>query len=125
MAFSGVIPATTAVTATAAAGTGVTLTLGAPAATTFHYISHIEITKTASALLVAGATSVLVTSTNLVGSPVWDFAADAAAAGTSVTRQVAPSAPIKVSVAATATTIVCPATTSIVWRVTVFYFVGP
>ena len=116
---------TTAATQTGVAGAAVTLTLAAGAATTFHYIGFIEITKTASALLVAGATPVLVTTTNLVGSPVFDFPVDAATAGTQVVRQISSADPIKSSVAATATTIVCPATTSIIWRVTAYYFIGP
>jgi hypothetical protein len=125
MALTGPIGATTAVTATAAAGTGVTLTLAAPAATCFHYITHIEIHKFAAALLVAAATPVLVTTTNLVGNPVFDFSAGAELAGSGVRTQVAPGIPIKSSVAATATTIVCPATTSIIWRVTAFYYIAP
>lgn len=113
------------VTATAAAGTGVTLTLPASAGN-FHFITGIIIQKTAAALLVAAAVPVTVTTTNLPGSPVFDFAADAAAQGTQQTLALTMgNAPIKSSAAGVATTIVCPATTAIVWRVTVFYAAQP
>jgi len=112
-------------TQTAAAGTGATLTLAAPGAGLFIYITYIEITKTASALLVVAATPVLVTTTNIPGTPTIDFPADAAAQGTQVVRQIAPGVPIKSVTANTAVTIVAPATTSIVWRVTAHYFIGP
>jgi hypothetical protein len=116
---------TLAVTATGLTGAAVTLTLPAPAAGLFHYVTSIEITKFASALLVAGATPVLVTTTNLPGSPVYSFSAAASAAGTIDRYQVTPTTPLKSSVAATATTIVCPVATTTIWRVNVTYYTAP
>lgn len=117
-----VAAATLGVTATGAAGAAVTLTLPAVAAN-FHYISHIEIVAYTTLARVGTATPVLVTSTNLPGSPVWDFPT-ATAIGT-VDRYLPDLlGPVKSSVANTATTIVCPATTSIIWRVLVFYYAG-
>ena len=118
-------PSTTSVTNTGAAAAAVTLTIAAAGAGLFHYISHIEISKFATAVLTAAATPVLVTTTNLNGNPTIDFSAGAEAQGTQVVRQIAPAIPIKSAVANTATTIVCPATTSIIWRVSVFYYIAP
>jgi hypothetical protein len=112
-------------TQTGAAAAAVTLTLAAPAAGLFQYITYIEITKTATALLTAAATPVLVTTTNIPGTPTIDWPADAALQGTQVVRQIAPAVPIKAVAAATAVTIVCPATTGVIWRVSAQYFIGP
>lgn len=113
-----------AVTATGTIGTGVTLTLPAAGVGLFHHIGLLELYMFAGALLVAAATPVLVTSTNLPGSPVWDFEANAAAQGTDEPRVYAFPNPLKSSVANTATTIVAPATTSIIWRLTAVYYAG-
>lgn len=116
------IPATLGVTATGASGAAVTLTLPA-AAGLFHYITHIEIVAYTSLARVGAAAPVLVTSTNMPGAPVWDFAT-AAAIGSADKQPFEFSRPVKSSVVNTATTIVCPATTSIIWRVTIFYYTG-
>lgn len=110
------------VTATGAAAAAVTVTL--PAVTTqFHYISHIEIEAYSSAARTGGATPVIVTSTNLPGSPAWTFAT-AAAIGTTDTKLYSLGYAIKSLVSNTATTIVCPATTGVIWRVNVSYYLG-
>ena len=111
-----------AVTATGIAGAAVTLTLPAAGAGLFHYITFIRIAKFATALLTAGATPVVVTSTNLPGGVAWSFSAGAEAAGTQVEIASSPTTPLVSSAANTATTIVCPATASIIWRVSVYYF---
>lgn len=116
----GTTAATKGVTATGAAAAAVTLTLPAVAGK-FHYITEIQVVKFATALLTAGATPVLVTTTNLDGAPALSFTAAASAAGTSEVQQFEPALPIRSAVVNTATTIVCPATTATIWRVTVFY----
>lgn len=108
------------VTATGAAAAAVTLTLPAVAAQ-FHRISTVEIEAYSTVARVGGVTPVLVTSTNLPGSPVWTFAS-AAAIGSTDTKVFYFNSPVKSSVANTATTIVCPATASVIWRVNVSYY---
>lgn len=121
---SGNLPSTTVITATAAISNGITLTLAAPPALLFHYISGIDISCFAGAALTPAATSVLVTSTNLNGNPTFDFQ-NAGAQGTINRVQVYPAVPIKSSVAATATTIVAPVLTGCVWRLTAYYYIAP
>jgi hypothetical protein len=79
----------------------------------------------ASALLTAGATPVLVTTTNIPGSLVFSMPADAAGQGSILTYQEDFSYPIAVSAQGTATTIVAPATPNVIWRVTAGYYVAP
>ena len=74
-------PFTNGGTATAAISTGVTLTLAAPGAALFQYLSTLEITMFAGAALTAAATPTLVTTTNLPGSPVFSFSIPAMAQG--------------------------------------------
>lgn len=119
------IPSTTIATTTGTAGAAVTLTVAAPGAGLSHYITGIYITKFAAALLTAAATPVLVTTTNIGGSPVFSFSAAADPQGTAVeiVRQFGGN-PLKSAAQNTATTIVCPATTATIWRVQVAYYVG-
>jgi hypothetical protein len=114
-----IAPATLWVTATAATGVAVTLTLPAVAAQ-FHYITSMEIEAYTTAARTGSATPILVTTTNLPGSPVFTFAT-AAAIGTTDTKTFQFTGPIKSATVNTATTIVCPATTGIIWRVNVSY----
>lgn len=111
------------VTGTAAVNTGVTVTLPAPAAGLFHYITSIQVMKRYSVVGVAAGAGNIITSTNLPGTPAWDTEQLASAAGT-VARVIDynPTTPLKSSVAATATTIVCPAQLQTIWRVNVSYF---
>lgn len=117
-------PSTLALTATGAAAAAVTLTVTAPGAGLYHYFTRIIVQRFATALLTAGATPVLVTTTNLPGTRVLSFPADAAAQGTIYTEEIRPVQPLKSSTANTATTIVCPATTAVIWRVTADYYIG-
>ena len=112
------------VTVTAAAAAAATLTIPAVAGQ-FHYFTRITVQRFAAALLTAGATPVLVTTTNLPGSRVFSIPADAAAAGTMWAETVGPSQPLRSSAANTATTIVAPATTSVIWRITADYYTAP
>lgn len=116
--------ATLIVTATGAAAAAVTATIPAVAGMR-HYIDRIDVTKFASATLVAAAAPVLVTTTNIPGSPVFSFPADAGVQGTVVQQSLDFGSSGMASTALnTATTVVCPATTSIIWRVTVAYRLG-
>lgn len=113
-----------AATATAAANTGATLTLNAAGAGLFHYITHIEITRTATAAL-AGTATLVVTSTNLPGSLAWSYGNAMAAGGTQKDTDITFYSPLKSSVANTATTIVMPAPgLGVLWRATAFYYTG-
>lgn len=113
-----------AVTVTAAAAAIATLTLPAPGAGLRIYVTSLTISKFATALLTAAATPVLVTSTNLPGSPVYNFAADAALAGTNVDKREEFSIPLAASAQNTAVTFVAPATIAIIWRLTATYYIG-
>lgn len=109
------------VTNTAAAGSGVTCTL--PAAAGFkHCVTKIRIDKYATAVLTASATPVSVTTTNLNGSPAFMFQADAAAQGTMQSQDHLFTPGFKSTTTNTDTTIVCPATTNVIWRVTTSYY---
>ena len=111
--------------ATAAANTGVTLTIPAPTAGLFNYITSIEVTRNATAVLVGGATLVITTS-NLPGSLAWSVGNAMAAGGTAIDVNKDYTQPIKSAAAALATTIVCPAPgAAVLWRVNANYYVGP
>ena len=118
----GFPPSTLAVTATAAADTGFTLTLPAAGAGLFHYITAIEIMRASTAAL-AGTAVLLVTTTNLPGSPVWSVGNAMAAGGTQRDEDFSPTTPLKSSVANTATTFVFPAPgAAVLWRANVTYY---
>ena len=108
-------------TITGAAAASVVATLPAVAGM-YHYIGRVIVQRFAAALLVAGATPVLVTTTNLPGTRVLSFPAEAAVAGTMFSEVIEPTGPIRSSLVNTNTVITCPATTSVIWRVTVDYY---
>lgn len=112
-------------TVTAAAGAVATLTLAAPGAGLRHYITYISVNRFASALLVAAAAPVLVTTTNIPGTLVFSFPADAAAQGTLFPLREDFAYPIATAAQNTATTIVGPATTNVIWRITAGFYVAP
>lgn len=117
--------ATTTGTATGAASAAVTLTLAAPGAGLRHYITNLRIEAHASALLTAGATPVIVTTTNLPGARAYSIPADARAAGAAYEKAETFPRPLASSAQNTATTIVCPVATGVIWRVTADYYVAP
>lgn len=118
-------PSINGVTAVGAAGAAVTLTLPAPGAGLFHYITELRIELYNTAARTGGATPVTVTSTNLPGTPAWTFPS-AGAVGTIVEQiQQLSGNPLKSSTANTASTIVGPATTSVIWRLLCFYYTAP
>lgn len=125
MTYSKQIPTTNLLTVTGAAAAAVTLTIPSPSTGLFNYITTIQIHKFATALLTAAATPVLITTTNISGSPAFTTDADAQAQGVSkLVLDLLFTNPLKSTTAATATTIVCPATTGAIWRVNVGYYVG-
>ncbi len=111
-------------TATGAAAAAVTLTLPLVAGQ-FHYITQLIITKYASAAVTGTATPILVTSTNLPGNPVWTFARAQAIGTTDIQGIQLPGSALRSASAGVNTTIACPATTSVLWRVTCFYYAAP
>lgn len=118
-------PSDLCVTNTGTSGNGVTLTLPAVSGK-FHYINQIVLQRFAVAALTAAATPVLVTTTNLPGTLVFSVDASAAAQGTIDKQEVnTTSSGLKSSVVNTNTTIVCPATTNVIWRVTAYYYAAP
>ena len=118
------IPVIASVTVTAASGVAATLTIPSGGNGLFHYITRIIIQRFATTLLTAGATPVLVTTTNMPGTRVFSIPADAAAQGTIYSEVVEPCQPLKSTAAATNTTIVAPLTTGVIWRLTADYYVG-
>lgn len=117
-------PTTLWVTATAAANTAVTATLPAAGAGLFHYITHIDITRNATAAL-AGTATLIHTTTNLPGTPAWSVGNAMVAGGTEKDVWIDFAQPLKSTTANTATTVVAAAAgAAVLGRVNVGYFVG-
>lgn len=119
------LPSTLVISTTAAVNTALTASLPAVAGQ-FHYITSIQITKLYAVVGVASGAGIIVTSTNLPGSPAFTTEQLASAAGTA-TRVVdlnLTGNPLKSSVANTATTIVCPQQLQTIWRINVTYYTG-
>ena len=116
--------ATLHATATAAVSTAVTLTL--PAVAGFrHYVDYISVIRSATAALTAAATPVVVTTTNLPGSPALTFGSDAAGIGIDKELKLDfGGAGLAASAVNTATTVVCPLYTGVIWRVNAAYRLG-
>ena len=115
-------------TVLSAANTAATLTLTAPGAGLFHYLTRIRITNhnTSAAAVVGSAVTLAYTSTNIPGALAWTEG-NALAAGTSkiVIDEVLENA-IKVTAAALATTIVSPAAgAGVLTRITAYFYTGP
>lgn len=116
--------ATLMVTATAAVGVAVTATLPAVAGLR-HYIDFIRVVRSATAALTAAATPVVVTTTNIPGSPALTFGSDAAGIGIDKIDELDFGGQgIAATAINTATTVVCPAYTGVIWRVNVAYRLG-
>lgn len=107
-----------AATAVGASGAAVTLTIPAPPTDVFAYLQRVEVVQYAVAALTGGATPVTVTTTNLNGAAFTFPTAQAIGLNYPVVLE----GPVKGAAAATAITIVCPATTSVIWRVNATYF---
>jgi hypothetical protein len=117
-------PSTLFVTATGAASAAVTATLPAVAGLR-HILDFIQVTRSATAALTASATPVLVTTTNLPGSPVITFGSDVAGIGVDKEgKRDFGSTGLAATALGTATTVVCPVYTGVIWRVDVAYRLG-
>jgi hypothetical protein len=117
-------PSTLLVTATGAASAAVTATL--PLVTGLrHIIDFIQVTRSATAALTASATPVVVTTTNLPGTPALTFGSDVAGIGIDKdVRLDFGSTGLAASLLGTATTVVCPVYTGVIWRINVGYRLG-
>lgn len=79
----------------------------------------------ATALLTAAATPVLVTTTNLPGTPALTFGAEALVQGADKFRRLDfGGTGCAATAIGTNTTVVCPVTTAVIWRVNVGYRLG-
>jgi hypothetical protein len=107
-----------------AAAAATTLTLAAPGAGLRHYLTYVAINRFAAAALTASATPTTVTTTNVPGALAFTFEADGAALGTVVRVREEFGYPLVASAPNTATTIICPATVGVIWRVTAGFYVG-
>lgn len=116
-------PATLYGTQTGASAAAVTLTLPAVAGLR-HVLKTLSVVRTATALLTASATPVVVTTTNIPGAPALTFGADAAVQGNDKEAELRCGDGILTTGINTATTIVCPATTGVIWRVNAAYGVA-
>lgn len=112
--------ATLSVSSAGVAGSAITASVPA-VASSFHYITLIEITAYTTVARVGGVTPVTVTTSNLPGSPSYTFASAAAVGSTDVKTYVF-NQPFKSTSSNTASTIVCPATASVIWRVNIYYY---
>ncbi len=111
-------------TVTAATATAATLTLPAGAGF-FHYITRILIERHTTALLTAGATPTIITTTNLPGARAFSIPADAAPQGQVYREVIEPTVPLKSSAIGVATTIVAPLTTGVIWRLSADFYFAP
>ena len=112
------------VTATGAAGAAVTATLPAVAGLR-HYVDYIQVVRSATVALTATATPILVTTTNLPGTPALTFGADAGGVGVDKILELDfGDAGLAASAINTATTVVCPGYTGVIWRVNIAYQLG-
>ncbi len=112
------------VTATGAASAAVTATMPAVAGLR-HIIDFIQVTRSATAALTAAAAPVVVTTTGLPGSPALTFGSDVAGIG--IDKEVRldfGSTGLATSTLNTATTVVCPVYTGVIWRINVGYRLG-
>lgn len=122
--YARLVPSTLHVTATAAANTAATATLPAAGQGLHHYITYIDLTRSATAAL-AGTATLNHTTTNLPGNPIWTVGNAMAAGGTQIDLHYAPTTPLKSTTANTATTIVMPAAgAAVINRINVSYYVG-
>jgi hypothetical protein len=115
----------TANTATGASGAAVTLTIANPGAGLRNYLTFVEITRFAAAVLTAAAAPVVVNSSNLPNALAWSLPADAAALGTQFVLREDFNYPLASSAQGAATTIIAPLTAGVIWRLSAGYFVAP
>ncbi|MGL5079177.1 MAG: hypothetical protein ACRDBG_25535 [Waterburya sp.] len=117
-------PATRMITNTGVASAAVTATLPAVAGLR-HIVDFVKVTRSATVALTASATPLLITTTNLPGSPVITMGQDAAQIG--VDKEVTldfGSSGLAATTINTPTTIVAPIATGSIWRINVAYRLG-
>lgn len=112
-------------TTTAATGVAATLTLASPGAGLRQYLTFLRILRSATAVLTPAAAPTVVTTTNLPGSMAYSFGQDAAAQGQDKIISEDFAYPIPASAQGTAVTIVAPAVTGVIWRISAGYFIAP
>lgn len=111
-------------TATGAASAAVTLTIPATPSLR-HYLDRAVITRSATAVLTASATPILITATNIAGNPVFTMGANAAQIGDDKEIVIdSGSTGLATLAVSTATTIVCPAVPGAIWRINALYRLG-
>jgi hypothetical protein len=112
-------------TAVGAASAAVTLTLASPGAGLRHYITYLSIARYAAIALTATGTPITVTTTNLPGTLAFTMPTDALPLGAIDRWREDFAYAIAANAQGTATTIVCPATTNVIWRITAGLYVAP
>lgn len=121
--YSKPTPTTLWVSATAAAGVAITLTLPGVAGM-FHYITHIDLSR-ATNVAEAAAAPLVITTSNLPGSPAWTVGAAIPLGGQTADVRADFMNPLKSLAAGTATTIIAPDPgTSAIWRLNAGYYLG-
>jgi len=111
------------VTVTAAVNVAATLTLPAPAAGLSIHITDLEVVKLYNVIGVAAGAGVIITSTNLPGTPAWTTEQVVGAEGSAVkVVKLTPTTPLKAAAAAVAVTVVAPAQLQTIWRINCTYF---
>jgi hypothetical protein len=112
-------------TVTAAASATATLNIASPGAGLRHYLSFLRIERHASALLTAAATPTIIATTNVPGSLAFSIPVEAAAQGSVYEKTFDWAYPLAVAAQNTATTIIAPIATGVIWRMTAGWFVAP
>lgn len=116
--------ATLMVSATGAVSAAVTASLPAVVGLR-HYMDRVSVVRSATAALTATSAPIIVTTTNMPGSPAMTWGMDAAGVG--IDREQVfefGGAGLACLLANTATTIVCPVYTGVIWRVNATYRLG-
>lgn len=111
-----------AVTATGTVGNPVTLTLPAAGIGIYHFITRLSIVRFNGLTGSAVATPWTVTTTNLPGALAIAISGSGGNPGDMYEQVVNITAPLRSAVANTATTIITPVATALLWRVTAFYY---
>jgi hypothetical protein len=123
--YAKLLPSTLHVTVTAAVNVGITITLPAAGVGLFHYITAIHITRSCNATATAAGAALVITSTNLPGTPAWTVGNATIAGESKLDLNYSPTTPLKSLVANTATTIVAPVPgAGVIWRGNCSYYVG-
>lgn len=110
-------------TESASAGAAATLTLPSAGAGLYQFIGLLSITAYCTADNAGSATPVIATTTNLPSNPKFYFPT-ARAIGQSIAAQFSNTARMRSNTAATATTIVMPATPGVIWSAMASYTTG-